>query len=81
MIKTRAVQVRFTREQHEQLRLTASSRGFDTLAAYIRFAALDRQRLLEDKVVAIHQRLFEDETQLKKRRRSDPNRLPEKAWG
>ena len=77
MVKTRAVQVRLTRDQHAQLRAKAAARGFDTLAAYIRFAALDRHHLLEEKIVAIHRRLFDDEPK-RKRRRGD---LPERAWG
>ena len=81
MVKTRAVQVRLTIQQHEQLRLTATARGFDTLAAYLRFTALDRQRLLEEKVVAIHRQLFDTEKTKPRRRRSDRRRLPDKAWG
>lgn len=78
MIKTRAVQVRLTREQHKQLRLAATARGFDTLAGYIRFAALDRQRLLEEKVVAIHRLLLEDGEPHRRRRKGG---LPERALG
>ena len=78
MVRTRAVQVRLTIEQHERLRAVATARGFDTIAGYLRFAALDRQLLLEEKIIAIHRSLFPDEPKRNRKRRDE---LPSRAWG
>ena len=81
MVRTRAVQVRLTREQHERLRAVASARGFDTIAGYLRFAALDRHVLLEEKIIAIHRKLFPEEDQPRRKRRREKDALPSRAWG
>lgn len=47
VVRTRAAQVRLAIGQHERLRAIATARGFDTIAGYLRFAALDRQEAKE----------------------------------
>ena len=75
-VKTRAIQVRLTIEQHERLRSIAETRGFDTLAAYVRFAALDRQLLLEEKIIAIHRILLPDDPTKKPKRKPKQRSIP-----
>lgn len=57
MAKTRSVQVRFTVSQHELLKQYTDQRGFQTLAAYIRFAVFEHDHELREKIVEIHQLL------------------------
>jgi hypothetical protein len=72
MVKNRAVQVRMTRTQHQELRATAERKGFSSLSAYLRYAALRQDRVLEEKIIEIHRHLLGDASKRKGRRRSGP---------
>ena len=52
--KTRDIRFRVTSEQYVKIMLVAESRGFMTVSAYLRYAALDQGRFIEEKIVEIH---------------------------
>ena len=54
MVKIRAVQIRLTRTQHERIKHNAQLKGFASLAAYLRYVALQHDLELERKVSEIH---------------------------
>ena len=67
MVKTRPIQVRLTRYQHEQIRAAAEQRGFASVAAYLRYVALDHNRVIEEKLLEIHRHLLDDKNSGKRR--------------
>ncbi len=67
MVKTRAIQVRLTRYQHMQIRAAAERKGFASVAAYLRYVALDHNRVIEEKLLEIHRHLLADENSGKRR--------------
>ena len=66
MVMIRAVQVRLTGNQHEQLKHNAEMRGFSSLASYIRYVALEQDFVTKQKIFAIHDLLLGNEVQQKK---------------
>jgi hypothetical protein len=58
MVKTRALQVRLTPEQHERLKATSRLRGFSSLASYLRYVGLQQDFTVHDKVVEMHRFLL-----------------------
>jgi Mobilization protein NikA len=74
MTRTRALQVRLTRDQHELLKALAARKGFPSLAAYLRYVGLNQDFALHDRVAEIHRHLLgEPERPSRKgRRRHDP---------
>ena len=74
MVLTRAVQVRLSREQHARVRQNSESRGFASLAAYLRYVALDQDLAQHQKICEIHQHLLGAPTNKKcrKQRRGPP---------
>ena len=74
MTKTRALQVRLSIAEHEQLKALAVRKGFASLAAYLRHMGLTQDFLTHDRVAELHRRLVGD-ADLKvrdRRRRSAP---------
>jgi hypothetical protein len=71
MTKTRALQVRLTIVEHEQLKSLARRQGFASLAAYLRHMGLAQDFLLHDQVAALHRHLL-GPTKPKKRRGAPP---------
>lgn len=62
MVKTHAIQVRLTRYQHEQICAAAEQKGFASVAAYLRYVALDHNRVIEEKLLEIHRHLLKDKS-------------------
>ena len=69
MVKTRAVQVRLTRDQHERIKQNTQLRGFPSLAAYLRYVALDHEFVIHGKICDIHRFLL-GEPPTKQRRKT-----------
>ncbi len=57
MTKTRALQVRLTIAEHEQLKQLAQRKGFASLAAYMRHMGLAQDWLLHDRIADLHRHL------------------------
>jgi hypothetical protein len=68
MVLTRAVQVRLSRDQHARVRQNSESRGFASVAAYLRYVALDQDFALYQKICEIHQSLLGTPTAKKYRK-------------
>lgn len=58
MVKIRTIQIRLTRQQYEQIKNNSITRGFNSLSAYLRHQALNRDETIENKVHEIHQALI-----------------------
>jgi hypothetical protein len=58
MTKTRALQVRLTIAEHEQLKALARRQGFASLAAYVRHMGLAQDFRLHDQVADLHRHLL-----------------------
>ena len=58
MVKTRSLQVRLTRDQHERITNYAKLKGFTSLASYIRYVALDQEWILRQRIFEIHHHLL-----------------------
>lgn len=54
MVMNRAVQVRFTRDQHERLKQNAEQKGFPSIATYVRWVSLQQDVFLEQRIMEIH---------------------------
>ena len=67
MVMIRAVQVRLTRNQHEQLKHNAELKGFSSLASYIRYVALEQDFVMKKRVFEIHEFLLGNEVHSKKK--------------
>jgi len=57
MTYTRTIQIRLSRDQHERIKADSINQGFDSVSNYIRYLALAKERVLEAKIVEIHQQL------------------------
>jgi len=72
MVRSRAVQVRLNKEQYERIWSYCKMRGFLSLSAYIRFAALEQDFSLLQKVYEIHRHLLgEPKVERRKKRLGD----------
>lgn len=58
VVMTRTIQVRLTRDQYQRIKDNSQLKGFNSLSAYLRFAGLDRDFLLHQKVSEIHAHLL-----------------------
>ena len=58
MTKTRALQVRLSIAEHEQLKALARRKGFASLAAYMRYMGLEQDWLLHDRIAELHRHLL-----------------------
>lgn len=58
MTKTRALQVRLSIQEHEQLKGLAQRKGFASLAAYVRHMGLDADWLMHDRIAELHRHLM-----------------------
>ncbi len=76
MVKTRALQVRLTIAEHEQLKALARRKGFASLAAYMRHMGLSQDFLLHDRVAELHRYLMGEDRAGKKRRRPGGKPVP-----
>ena len=54
MVRIRAIQIRLTRQQHEQIKNDSRAKGFASISAYIRFIALHRDEAIANKVCEMH---------------------------
>lgn len=54
MSRVRAIQVRLTKQQHERIRADSTFYGFPSVSAYLRYLALARHQLLEEKIIEMH---------------------------
>lgn len=58
MVMNRTIQVRMTKDQYQRIRNNTEVKGFHSMSAFMRFAALERDFIVEQKVVEIHNHLF-----------------------
>jgi len=72
MTKTRALQVRLSIAEHEQLKHLAERKGFASLAAYLRHMGLDQDFLTHDRIAELHRRLVGDTDSKARDRRRRP---------
>jgi len=70
MTKTRALQVRLTIAEHEQLKALAQRKGFASLAAYLRHMGLSQDFLLHDRVAELHRLLIGEQKGTPRTRRT-----------
>ena len=73
MTKTRAVQVRITRRQYEQIHENALRHGFASLSAYVRYVALHYNDTVEQKLIEIHRHLLAGSSQSTRRKHDGTN--------
>lgn len=59
MVMTRRIYIRATKEEHEQIRNKSHAKGFHSISAYLRFAGLEQDFELHQKVVSTHQKVTE----------------------
>ncbi len=76
MTKTRALQVRLTIAEHEQLKDLARRQGFASLAAYLRHMGLAQDFLTHDRVAELHRHLLGQEKPKKRRSAPAPAEAP-----
>ena len=55
MVMIRTIQIRLTRQQYERIKNESRIRGFNSLSAYIRYQALQKDEAIERKIYEIHQ--------------------------
>jgi len=58
MVMNRTIQVRMTKDQYERVRNNTEVKGFHSMSAFMRFAALERDFIVEKKIIEIHNHLF-----------------------
>lgn len=58
MVMNRTIQVRMTKDQYERIRNNTELKGFHSMSAFMRFAALERDFIVEQKIIEIHNHLF-----------------------
>ena len=61
MAKNHILRIRVTKAQKERIRENAEAKGFTTISAYLRSLALGGDTLLERRILAIYNKLFEVE--------------------
>lgn len=54
MTYTRTIQIRLSREQHDKIKNDAKANGFNSISNYVRYLALGRQFLIEQKIIEMH---------------------------
>lgn len=59
MVKTRAVQVRLTIDQHNTIKAEAKANGFHHLSDFIRWRTLQKGPFIEKKVIETHKLIRE----------------------
>lgn len=69
MTKTRALQIRLSISEHEQLKTLAARQGFASLAAYLRHMGLAQDFLTHDRIAELHRCLVGDTDPKRDRRR------------
>lgn len=57
-VMNRTIQVRMTKDQYERIRLNTEMKGFDSMSSFMRYAALERDVVIEQKIIEIHNHLF-----------------------
>lgn len=58
MTYTRSIQIRLSRNQHNQIKANTIANGFESVSSYMRFLALGRDRVMESKIHEIHKELL-----------------------
>lgn len=58
MVMNRTIQVRMTKDQYERIQNNSQTKGFDSMSSFMRFAALERDFVVEQKVCEIYNFLF-----------------------
>ncbi|MBI2573583.1 hypothetical protein HYV86_06985 [Candidatus Woesearchaeota archaeon] len=51
MVNSRRIEVRVRKQEHERIVNAAESRGFKTIAAYLRWLSLDNGLAIEEKIL------------------------------
>ena len=54
----RTIQVRMSRDQYERIKNNTELKGFHSMSSFMRFAALEQDFIVEQKIVEIHNHLF-----------------------
>ena len=62
MVMNRTIQVRMTKDQYERIRNNTEVKGFHSMSAFMRFAALERDFIVEKKVCEIYNFLFKGQS-------------------
>jgi len=57
MTLIRTIQIRLSRDQYSRIKLDSSVYGFNSLSAYLRYLALGRNYILEQKIAEIHKKI------------------------
>ena len=68
MVMNRTIQVRMTKDQYERIRNNTELKGFHSMSAFMRFASLERDFIVEQKICEIYNFLI-GKNQLEVRRR------------
>ena len=71
MSKIFAIQFRTTRDQYERIKDNARVKGFRNLTDYLRFVALEKNSVVENKILEIHRFLIGN-SQAKSKPRKSP---------
>ena len=58
MVKTTAVQIRLTKDEHSKIKLNAQMKGFKTASEYIRFVTLQQDDNLYRMIQELHQKMI-----------------------
>ena len=58
MVMNRSIQVRMTKDQYERIRRNSQVKGFHSMSSFMRFASLERDFIVEQKIIEIHNHLF-----------------------
>lgn len=64
--KINFIQIRVDNGQYERIKINAKNKGFGSMSAYIRHAALEQDLLIQTKIIEIHNHLLGDEIGRKK---------------
>lgn len=71
-----SIQVRMSKTQYERIKNNAQIMGFNSLSAYMRFVALDKDFVLRQKVFEIHAHLLGQQPQNKFKKNSATSPAP-----
>lgn len=67
MVMNRTIQVRMTKDQYERIRSNTEGKGFDSMSSFMRFTALERDFVVEQKIIEIYNLLFSKGTEARHR--------------
>lgn len=58
MVSNRTIQIRLTKDQYERIKNFSVVKGFNSLSAYLRFAGLDQDLVMQKQIAEIHAHLI-----------------------